>query len=150
MIPRHGLRFPYLLTGLSLLTALCWKSGLAYAQGKEVRIAHVYDKTGPLEAYAKQTQTGFMLGLGLGSLFGGYLSKRQFLPLLHVIADVGAHLADVTRNLCVLIGGFERFDRRREDHRSGAGGLSGLRFCRGGNRRERGEDGEKGHKRPAF
>ncbi len=35
----------------------------ANAQGKEVRIAHVYSKTGPLEAYGKQTQTGFMMGL---------------------------------------------------------------------------------------
>lgn len=37
--------------------------GSAAAQNKEIRIAHVYDKTGPLEAYAKQTQTGFMMGL---------------------------------------------------------------------------------------
>src|SRR5678815_1685552 len=34
------------------------------AQGKgEIRIAHVYSKTGPLEAYGTQTQTGFMMGL---------------------------------------------------------------------------------------
>ena len=37
--------------------------GLALAQAKEVRIAHVYSKTGPLEAYGKQTQVGFMMGL---------------------------------------------------------------------------------------
>ena len=37
---------------------------IAFAQPKgEIRIAHVYSKTGPLEAYGKQTQTGFMLGL---------------------------------------------------------------------------------------
>jgi len=35
----------------------------ASAQGKEIRIAHVYSKTGPLEAYGKQTATGFMMGL---------------------------------------------------------------------------------------
>jgi branched-chain amino acid transport system substrate-binding protein len=36
----------------------------AGAQGKgEIRIAHVYSKTGPLEAYGKQTATGFMMGL---------------------------------------------------------------------------------------
>ena len=36
----------------------------ALGQGKgEIRIAHVYSKTGPLEAYAKQTQTGLMMGL---------------------------------------------------------------------------------------
>lgn len=37
---------------------------LAAAQAKgEIRIAHVYSKSGPLEAYGKQTQAGLMLGL---------------------------------------------------------------------------------------
>src|SRR5437762_3374671 len=44
---------------LSLIAA----TSLAFGQAKEIRIAHVYDKTGPLEAYAKQTQTGLMMGL---------------------------------------------------------------------------------------
>ena len=36
----------------------------AFAQAKgEIRIAHVYSKSGPLEAYGKQTQTGLILGL---------------------------------------------------------------------------------------
>jgi branched-chain amino acid transport system substrate-binding protein len=35
----------------------------AQAQAQDIRIAHVYSKTGPLEAYGKQTQTGFMMGL---------------------------------------------------------------------------------------
>src|SRR5690606_25347065 len=34
----------------------------AAAQGKEIRIAHVYSKTGPLEAYGKQTAIGLQLG----------------------------------------------------------------------------------------
>jgi branched-chain amino acid transport system substrate-binding protein len=51
-------RLHSLLAAATLLAA----SGLAFAQGKEIRIAHVYDKTGPLEAYAKQTQTGLMMG----------------------------------------------------------------------------------------
>jgi branched-chain amino acid transport system substrate-binding protein len=38
-------------------------SALAFAQAKEIKIAHVYDKTGVLEAYAKQTQAGLMMGL---------------------------------------------------------------------------------------
>jgi branched-chain amino acid transport system substrate-binding protein len=43
--------------------ALC-ASLPAVAQNKnEIRIAHIYSKTGPLEAYAKQTQTGLMMGL---------------------------------------------------------------------------------------
>ncbi len=37
--------------------------GLAPAAGNEIRIAHVYSKTGPLEAYGKQTQIGLMMGL---------------------------------------------------------------------------------------
>ena len=36
----------------------------ALAQAKrDIRIAHIYSKTGPLEAYGKQTATGFMMGL---------------------------------------------------------------------------------------
>ena len=35
----------------------------AWAQSGEIRIAHVYSKTGALEAYGKQTQTGLMMGL---------------------------------------------------------------------------------------
>ncbi|WP_434064009.1 substrate-binding domain-containing protein [Roseateles violae] len=48
------------LLGLASLMLL---AGPALAAGGEVRIAHVYSKTGPLEAYGKQTQTGFMMGL---------------------------------------------------------------------------------------
>jgi branched-chain amino acid transport system substrate-binding protein len=44
----------------SSLTAL---PSLAAEAAKDIRIAHVYSKTGPLEAYGKQTQTGLMLGL---------------------------------------------------------------------------------------
>ena len=35
----------------------------AFAQPKEIKIAHIYSKTGPLEAYGKQTAVGFMMGL---------------------------------------------------------------------------------------
>src|SRR6187455_3792633 len=50
------------LLAVAALAALA--SPLALAQGKgEIRIAHVYSKTGPLEAYGKQTQTGLMMGL---------------------------------------------------------------------------------------
>ena len=35
----------------------------AFSQSKEIKIAHIYSKTGPLEAYGKQTATGFMMGL---------------------------------------------------------------------------------------
>ncbi len=45
---------------LAALAAVCCTAPL---HAKDIRIAHVYDKTGPLEAYAKQTQTGLMMGL---------------------------------------------------------------------------------------
>jgi branched-chain amino acid transport system substrate-binding protein len=35
----------------------------AFGQAREIKIAHIYDKTGPLEAYAKQTHAGLMMGL---------------------------------------------------------------------------------------
>jgi branched-chain amino acid transport system substrate-binding protein len=50
-----------LCTSLITVAALAGAGG-ALAQGNEIRIAHVYDKTGPLEAYAKQTQAGLMMG----------------------------------------------------------------------------------------
>ncbi|MBL8363607.1 MAG: substrate-binding domain-containing protein [Rubrivivax sp.] len=50
-----------LFTALALAAA----TTLAAAQGagKEIRIAHIMGKTGALEAYAKQSQVGFMMGL---------------------------------------------------------------------------------------
>lgn len=44
----------------------------ALAQSGEIRIAHVYSKTGPLEAYGKQTQAGLMMGLEYAT--GGSMS----------------------------------------------------------------------------
>ena len=48
-----------------IATGLCaaMAFGSAFAQSKEIKIAHIYSKTGPLEAYGKQTATGFMMGL---------------------------------------------------------------------------------------
>ena len=46
-----------IIAGIAL--ALC--AGLAAAQ--DIKIAHVYDKTGALQAYATQTQTGLLMGL---------------------------------------------------------------------------------------
>jgi branched-chain amino acid transport system substrate-binding protein len=45
----------------ALTAALVATAGLACAQ--DIRVAHIYDKTGPLEAYAKQSHTGLMMGL---------------------------------------------------------------------------------------
>ncbi|MFM8575023.1 MAG: ABC transporter substrate-binding protein, partial [Limnohabitans sp.] len=48
---------------LCLAALACLTAPLAFAQGKDIKIAHIYSKTGPLEAYGKQTQTGLMMGL---------------------------------------------------------------------------------------
>ncbi len=48
---------------LALIGACALLALPAQAAGNEIRIAHVYSKTGPLEAYGKQTQTGLMMGL---------------------------------------------------------------------------------------
>jgi branched-chain amino acid transport system substrate-binding protein len=45
---------------MAAIAALCCAGSL---QAKDIKIAHVYDKTGPLEAYAKQTQAGLLMGL---------------------------------------------------------------------------------------
>lgn len=48
-----------------IATGLCaaLAGATALAQSKEIKIAHIYSKTGPLEAYGKQTAVGFMMGL---------------------------------------------------------------------------------------
>lgn len=53
------------LAVIALAGAASLATSFAAAQANkgEIRIAHVYDKTGPLEAYAKQTHTGLMMGL---------------------------------------------------------------------------------------
>lgn len=48
---------------MASLTLLAGQAALAQASPGEIRIAHVYSKTGPLEAYGKQTQAGLMMGL---------------------------------------------------------------------------------------
>jgi branched-chain amino acid transport system substrate-binding protein len=48
---------------IAATAAAALASPLAWSQSKEIRIAHIYSRTGPLEAYGKQTQTGLMMGL---------------------------------------------------------------------------------------
>lgn len=50
------------LVAMAALAAI-GASAPAQAQSNEIRIAHIYGKTGPLEAYGKQTQVGLMMGL---------------------------------------------------------------------------------------
>src|SRR5829696_679284 len=48
---------------LAALAASASTLPAAFGQAKEIRIAHIYSRTGPLEAYGKQTATGLMMGL---------------------------------------------------------------------------------------
>jgi branched-chain amino acid transport system substrate-binding protein len=48
---------------LAALAATAFTAPLAFAQAKDIKIAHIYSRTGPLEAYGKQTQTGLLMGL---------------------------------------------------------------------------------------
>jgi len=56
-------RRPMALLACLAVAGLLIAATVAQAQSQDIRIAHVYSKTGPLEAYGKQTQTGFMMGL---------------------------------------------------------------------------------------
>jgi len=46
-----------------LVAATVGFSGVALAQSKEVKIAHIIDKTGPLEVFATQSNVGLKMGL---------------------------------------------------------------------------------------
>ncbi|MBK6008450.1 substrate-binding domain-containing protein [Ramlibacter ginsenosidimutans] len=48
---------------VAALAASALATPLAWSQSKEIRVAHIYSRTGPLEAYGKQTQTGLQMGL---------------------------------------------------------------------------------------
>jgi branched-chain amino acid transport system substrate-binding protein len=55
-----------LIKPLAIALAAAFAAGAApsvYAQGKDIKIALIAGKTGPLEAYAKETELGFMMGL---------------------------------------------------------------------------------------
>jgi branched-chain amino acid transport system substrate-binding protein len=70
-LPRKRLVLTALIAALA--ASLWYAPAPVLAQaGKDIRIAHVYSKTGPLEAYGKQTQTGFMMGLDYAT--GGSMS----------------------------------------------------------------------------
>ena len=51
------------LVSVATLAVIAFGSVSALAQSKEIRIALIASKTGPLEAYAKQTIVGFNMGL---------------------------------------------------------------------------------------
>ena len=85
------------------LAAACALPLAAHAQGKELRIAHIYSKTGPLEAYGKQTATGFMMGLDYAT--GGTMTVAG--KKLVVIEKDDQGKPDVGKNLLAQAYGVE-------------------------------------------
>jgi branched-chain amino acid transport system substrate-binding protein len=56
----------HLIKPLSVAILAAFAAGaapLVHAQGKDLKVALIAGKTGPLEAYARETETGFMMGL---------------------------------------------------------------------------------------
>ncbi|MEY2682913.1 MAG: hypothetical protein RJA09_57 [Pseudomonadota bacterium] len=62
--------------------ALACTAVLAHAQSnKDIRIAHIHSKTGPLEAYAKQTHVGLMMGLSYATGGSMAINGRKIVVL---------------------------------------------------------------------
>ena len=78
------------------------------AGAKDIRIAHVYDKTGPLEAYAKQTQIGLMMGLEYATSGTMMVNGRKIV----VIEKDNQGKPDVAKSLLA-----EAYARRQGRHR---------------------------------
>jgi branched-chain amino acid transport system substrate-binding protein len=95
------------VTALTAL-ALAAVGSLAFAQaGKnEIRIAHINGKTGPLEAYAKQSSVGFMMGLDYAT--GGTMTVAG--KKLVVIEKDDQGKPDVGKNLLAAAYGDDKVD----------------------------------------
>lgn len=97
----------FALITLAAAAAFTVAAPLAQAQSKnEVRIAHVYGKTGPLEAYAKQTHTGLMMGLDYAT--GGTMTVAG--KKLVVIEKDDQGKPDVGKNLLATAYGDDKAD----------------------------------------
>ena len=68
----EGKRVNRILAGLFVAASVTVSAAVPTAQAADLKIALIYSKTGPLEAYAKQTETG--LNLGLEYLTGGTMT----------------------------------------------------------------------------
>jgi branched-chain amino acid transport system substrate-binding protein len=95
----------------SLLAAtlmLCAASGASFAQAgrNEIRIAHINGKTGPLEAYAKQSSVGFTMGLDYAT--GGTMTVAG--KKLVVIEKDDQGKPDVGKNLLAAAYGDDKAD----------------------------------------
>ena len=97
--------FPLTLGALALAAAAV--SGPVAAQGKgEIRIAHIRSATGPLEAYGKQTSTGFLMGLEYAT--GGTMTVAG--KKLVVIEKDDQGKPDVGKNLLAQAYGDDKVD----------------------------------------
>ncbi|HVP07898.1 MAG TPA: substrate-binding domain-containing protein [Burkholderiales bacterium] len=90
----------------TLLAAATLAGTTALAAAQEIKIAHIYDKTGALEAYAKQTQTGLMMGLEYAT--GGTM---QVLGRKIVVIEKDSQLKpDVAKSLLAAAYGDDKVD----------------------------------------
>ncbi|HEX4916077.1 MAG TPA: substrate-binding domain-containing protein, partial [Vicinamibacterales bacterium] len=97
----------WLTRTLAALTTLALAAGGAYAQARnEIRIAHINGKTGPLEAYAKQSSVGFMMGLDYAT--GGTMTVAG--KKLVVIEKDDQGKPDVGKNLLAAAYGDDKVD----------------------------------------
>ena len=78
----------------------------AQSAGKELRVALIYSKTGPLEAYGKQTQTGFLMGLNYAT--GGSMTVGG--KKIVVIEKDDQGKPDVGKNLLATAYGDDKAD----------------------------------------
>ena len=77
---------------MAMLALAAIATTLAFGQARDIRIAHIYDKTGPLEAYAKQTHTGLVMGLNYATDGTMRIAGRKIILLerdSHGKPDVG-------------------------------------------------------------
>jgi branched-chain amino acid transport system substrate-binding protein len=93
------------LSALALAAMAAVSTG-AFAQAKEVRIALIASKTGPLEAYAKQSIVGFMMGLDYAT--GGTMTVAG--KKLVVIEKDDQGKPDVGKSLLAAAYGDEKVD----------------------------------------
>jgi branched-chain amino acid transport system substrate-binding protein len=91
---------------LAALACSAVASPIALAQSKDIKIAHIYSRTGPLEAYGKQTQTGLMMGLDYAT--GGTMMVNGRKIVLIEKDDQGK--PDVGKSLLAAAYGDEKVD----------------------------------------
>jgi branched-chain amino acid transport system substrate-binding protein len=88
------------------LAAALLAAASAFAGAQDIKIALISDKTGPLEAYAKQTQTGLMLGLEYATNGSMTVLGRKIV----VIEKDGQFKPDVARTALAAAYGDDKVD----------------------------------------